>query len=454
MPLNRRFSIPLLLAAAVHTGPARADYNYFQAELETSKDELRMGACAEAGARIEDLIEGFPDESSAWLAYARALHCMEADDEEVGNALRWFFENGGLSAELPWELRDVEGRLRSIELRLLTSNAVEGVNWSNFKVSFSGTMDGDLEMDRRGVFSANHLWPGTYEIEVMSGHPLVMDGEIRTRLEERDWKQAILLESLPQTQLNIPPFDPRFKLKASFGPLPLVPPREVVSEGMINGTAGRVDVRTSGFEEGLRYSFEAVEGEDAFLLPWGYEIIVDGVPVYEEAFPHDVPSLLKDLELRTGKGALAQTFYGRVSLENAPGRIQSISLDSKTLPVVSAASELRAVQKKASRQNALRWGAYGTAALLVGYTGAELSNFVLLNTEQSIEADPEKYDDLRSRAETSLARLGTGVVAAGGTVGLGLYIQLVSRPKIRRNVFLAQQKYDATKTLVVPLAAD
>ena len=118
---------------------------------------------------------------------------------------------------------------------------------------------------------------------------------------------------------------------------------------MIQTLAGKalVDAQFEGFPGNKPYEYEIKKGQNALILPWGYELTLDGQVLEKEIFAPWQPTVFRDeIPIPLIVNGQKVELSGSITVEPQQGKIQKFEITSSMLPLGQAQLDVQESKKE------------------------------------------------------------------------------------------------------------
>ena len=313
------------------------------------RDAIEIGNC-ELAAELSEVWEQEGTSSKKyWKLRYGALECLvDGGQIQYEDRLYYAYKNytkyGGDKEDVQSQMNAISPKLFDLRVEVDIPNDYEAeVNlsimekqWASFKNEY-------------GALYIRNITPGKLNLMVESDNPDLPNHIVSFEAFANEELEVSV--TWPLASLYIPTISPDVSLKIKL-PTDLDPNSTGMTyQGgeMINTLAGKaiVDVQFEGFPQNKAYEYEIKKNQqNALILPWGYELTLDGQILEKELFAPWQPTVFRDeIPLPLIVNGQNVELLGSITVDPSPGKIQKFELTSAMLPLGQAQNDVKEAQK-------------------------------------------------------------------------------------------------------------
>ena len=394
------------------------------------RDAIDIGNC-ELAAELSEVWETEGTSSKKyWKLRYQALECL-VDGGQLQYEDRLFFayknymKYGGEKEDVQNQVDRITPKLFDLRVEV---DIPKGYN-ANVQLSILEKTWAEFS-NEYGALYVRNITPGKLNLMVESDNPDLPNHIIS--FEAFANEELEVKVNWPLASLYIPTISEGVSLKVKL-PTDLDP----TSTGstyqggeMIQTLAGKgyIDVQFDGFPQNKPYEYEIKEGQNALILPWGYELTLDGQLLDKEVFAPWQPTIFRDeIPIPLIVNGQKVELLGSITVDPQQGKIQKFELTSAMLPLGQAQQDVKQAQKELKKlvRPAIIFGSAAIASFIFAIAMEdEAQEQASIARTVTIDGDYgqalENYEDAKIKSIAFRQTARVGLLGGLGLIGGGI----------------------------------
>ena len=392
------------------------------------RDAIEIGNCEKA-AELSEVweLEG-TSSKKYWKLRYRALECLvDGGQIQYEDRLFYAYKNytkyGGDKEEIQAQVDRITPKLFDLRVEVEVPKDYD----ANVKLTILEKPWAKFNSEYGALYIRN-ITPGNLNLMVESDNPDLPNHIVS--FEAFANEELEVKVNWPLASLYVPTISDGVSLKIKL-PTDLDPTSTGIPyQGgeMVQTLAGKalVDAQFEGFPGNKPYEYEIKKGQNALILPWGYELTLDGQVLEKEIFAPWQPTVFRDeIPIPLIVNGQKVELSGSITIEPQQGKIQKFEITSSMLPLGQAQLDVKESKKELKRL--LRPAAVFGGAALASFIFAismedEAQEQAAIARGVSVKAAEEDYlqafEDYESAKTKAIAFRQTARVGVLGGLGL------------------------------------